>query len=187
LNRMDRINLSAIREIYGKLVWSHKTHEKALERWSRRKTLFNILNVALLVLASGSAIGALVKNERCYFITTAILSTISLFVIVYELNLDIGNRLQRHKKTASRLWMLREQYLSLIVDIMNERFSNDEVARQRDTLLGRLNEVYEDAPPTSAGDYKKAAQALKINQEATFDRGEIDALLPKELRLDDDS
>ena len=182
---MDRTNLSAIRETFGKLVWSHKTHEKAVERLSRRKTIFDILNVSLLVLTSGSAIGALVKNEHSYLVTTAILSTVSLFVIVYGLNLDIGNRIQRHNRTALRLWMLREKYQNFIADIMNDHFANGEIADKRDILLGQLNEAYGDAPSTTKDDYRRAAIALNIKEEATFRKGEINSFLPEELRLDD--
>ena len=179
---MDKVNLSAVREIFGKVVWTHKTHEKAAEICSCTNRYIKKINIILLVLTTGNALGAIFQIKP-YLILTAILSTLSLLFLIYQLSFNPEQETVNHKKVAIRLWFIREKYQNFIADIMNEKISTDEIVKKRDMLLDELNRVLQDAPQTDKWAYKKAKKALKIEEEMTFGVEEIDKFLPKELRL----
>lgn len=106
---MDKANLSAIRETFGKVVYTHKTHEKAAEICASQNKRFKRINVFLLSLTAGSALGSILKGEA-FIIMTSILSTIALFFIIYQLSLNPEHEALLHKRTAIKLWHIREQY-----------------------------------------------------------------------------
>lgn len=180
---MDKIVMATMRETFGKVVYTHKTHEKAADIYNRASKRIKRLNVLLLVLTSGSALGSILKGD-VYVITTSFLATISLFFVIYQLNFDYGEYEQRHRITAKKLWLIREKYQNLIADIMNEKYNSDELVQKRDSLLLELSEVLENAPTTDNKAYATARKALKIDKEMTFNNKEIDSFLPEELRIE---
>jgi|Deesub1362A_J573_1020465.scaffolds.fasta_scaffold00319_7 hypothetical protein len=179
---MDKANLSAIRETFGKVVYTHKTHEKAAEICVSKTKWFKGINVFLLALTTGGALGSVLKGET-FIIATSILSTTALFFIIYQLSLNPEYDALLHKRTAIKLWYIREQYQNLIADIVSERLSPDRIAEKRDLLLSDLNKILQDAPQTDSKAYSKARRALKLKKEMTFSDKEIDSFLPEELRL----
>jgi hypothetical protein len=179
---MDKANLCAIRETFGKIVYTHKTHEKAAEICTSQSKWFKRINVFLLSLITGSALGSILKGEA-FIIMTSILSTVALFFIIYQLSLNLEHDALLHKRTAIKLWHIREQYQNLIADIVTEGLSPDKIAGKRDMLLSELNKILQDAPQTDSKAYSKAREALKLKEEMTFSDKEIDSFLPEELRL----
>ncbi|MCK4476799.1 MAG: hypothetical protein KAU16_08745 [Methanophagales archaeon] len=79
---------------------------------------------------------------------------------------------------------LEKVYQNLIADVMNEKYSSNEVTEKRDSLLSGLNEILENAPSTDSKAYSKARKALKIHEEMRFSNKEIDDFLPEELRIE---
>lgn len=178
---MDENNLDVVRQTFGKVVYTHKTYEKASDicfnnsKWIRR------INVILLALTSGSAIGSLLKGNN-YSILASILSTISLFFILYQFNSDNDRLGQDYKYTAKKLWLVREKYQNFIADILNEIYDQNEIPAKRDSLLNELNQILENSISTNSKAYKEAQKALKQNEEMTFNDAEIDMFLPHDLR-----
>lgn len=60
---MDKINLNVVRETFGKVVYTHKTHEKATELCITKNKQLKQINVFLLALTSGSALGAIITPK----------------------------------------------------------------------------------------------------------------------------
>jgi len=179
---MDEINLNVIREIFGRVVYTHKTYEKAADLCFKRENNIKLRNVILLTLTSGSAVGSILKEDY-FIILTSILSTLSLFYLVYQLSFDPWHHGEEYKESAKKLWYIREKYQNLIADIMNERYSSNEIADKRDALLSELNMILVDSPATNSKAYLEAKGALKINEEMTFTAKEIDYFLPEKLRV----
>jgi hypothetical protein len=100
----------------------------------------------------------------------------------YTKNYDIGELAQKHKQAASDLWIIREKYLSLLVDLAMKEKPLEALQEQRDRLVEELHAVYSGAPSTTLPAYKKAQEALKKLEDMTFTDAEIDAFLPKELK-----
>lgn len=180
---MDEINLRIVRDSYGRVVYSHKTHEKAAEiqgKWSRD---VKIINIVLLVFTAGSILGNLITNQSTLLFISSVMSGLALGFSLLQLTFSPELSAVSHKRTALELWNIRERYVHLIGDIMSGSLSNQEIVSKRDQLIQELSLIYKLAPGTDSKSYDLAREALKDNEELTFTDREIDLLLPSRLRL----
>lgn len=128
---------------------------------------------------------ALFGSEKWTYAATvvaAIVSMVLLALTAYAKDIDPGQQAEKHKKTASQLWDVRESYLSLLTDLQDGKVSTEVARKKRDELQARLVTIYETAPRTSAKAYRDASDGLKNREELTFTDEEIDEFLPKALR-----
>jgi hypothetical protein len=171
-----------LRECYGRVVYSHKTHEKCadilLERWSRIK----LAQIILSALTTAGFFGVVLGATEWGAIVGAVLSTALLALNSYVKNYDLGELAQKHKQAASDLWLIREKYLSLLVDLAMKERPLESLQKQRDELVDALHSIYSGAPSTTFEAYRKAQTALKKLEDMTFSDEEIDAFLPTELK-----
>src|SRR3712207_3086869 len=77
--------LAVAREEYGRIAYTHKTHEKMVERLSRQVRFQRIANAVLLTATAGSTIDVLVRNETISKYVSLILSALALFLAIYQL------------------------------------------------------------------------------------------------------
>lgn len=84
---------------------------------------------------------------------------------------------------ASKLWDVRESYISLIADMMSGEISDADARKRRDELQTLARDVYSTAPRASGRAFARAQDGLKNNEEMTFTTREIDLFLPEALRL----
>ena len=174
---------SQARECYGRVAYSHKTHEKMAEQLSQRLRTVKWVQIVLASLTAGGAVGVLFAKESPWLpLATAVLSIASLIANSYMKDLDPGAEAQRHREVASDLWAIRESYLSLLTDIRDGSTGLDGLRARRDELQVQLHKIYKNAPHTDATGYAQAQVALKENEELTFSDAEIDAFLPKPLQ-----
>ena len=111
-----------------------------------------------------------------------IVSTALLVLNAYTKDYDLGELAQKHKQAANDLWLVREKYLSLLVDMRMKEKPLESLQNQREELVEQLHSVYSGAPSTTFQAYKKAQEALKKLEDMTFTDAEIDAFLPQELK-----
>ena len=180
---MDKVNLQVIRESFGRVVYSHKTHEKAaeIEDWYSRKVKW--ANIILTFLTSGTLISTIITDKNIYLYISAFLSTFMLGFTLFQLSFNPAEKAEKHRYVAKELWYIRERYINLMADMLNGRLSEDVIVAKRDQLIEELKLIYKFAPPTNSKSYEKARKALKIDEELTFSEDEIDQFLPNELRL----
>jgi hypothetical protein len=180
---MTTANLQAIRESFGRVVYSHKTHEKDCEIWNQRARAVKWINVLLTTLTSGSLIKDIFSSGASYLYVSAILAALTLAFVIFQLSFNPEGEAEKHRQTAKELWYIREKYVSLLVDIKNAALSEEALSKRRDALIEELKLIYKFAPPTSSAAYKQAQKALKINEELTFTNDEINQFLPNDLWL----
>ncbi len=180
---MDKTNLQVIRESFGRVAYSHKTHEKAAELDYRSNKIAKWLNIMLTTLTFGSLASSIIADEVILLYISAALSALTLGFMIFFLSFNPSEKAERHRSTARELWLIREKYISLIADIIDERVPEEVIRSTRDSLIEDLNLIYKFAPSTDAKAYRAAREALKINEELTFSEKEIDELLPEELRI----
>ena len=89
---------------------------------------------------------------------------------------------QQCRSENDDLWLMREQYLSLLVDVRMREKPLEALQEQRDALVRQLHEIYRGAPSTNYKAYKKAQEALQNLEDMTFSDAEIDKFLPREMR-----
>ncbi len=179
---INKILESQLRECYGRVVYSHKTHEKCADILLTRLSRIKLLQIALSVTTTGSFIAILLGEDKLGTIVGTILSAMLLCLNAYTKDYDLGEIAQKHKQAGSDLWLIREQYLSLITDLHIGHKAMNEIQLERDSLLTSLHSVYVGAPSTTIRAYKDARNALQNNEEMTFSDQEIDSFLPVELR-----
>ena len=171
-----------IRECFGRVVYSHKTHEKCADILLSRLSWLKHTQIVLSVLVSGSLLTEILGNHPSKGIVPTALSTVLVFINLYFKNYNYGQMAQAHKETADRLWSARESYLSLLTDLMSGIVTLAQSADKRDKLQKELATIYSHAPRTNSNAYRKAQQALKYNEDMTFSAEEIDAFLPNVLK-----
>lgn len=182
----DGILLAQIRETYGKVLYSHKIHEKQSDLCFRKHRQQRGWLVVLTAVSSGtflaSVVGLFITQQHAALVT----SFIALLVTALNLGaktFKYGEESQRHREVAARLWDVRESYLSLITDMMTGVLTASDARPRRDELQELAREIYSDAPRTTPKAYALAQAALKDNEELTFSEAELDAFVPEHLRL----
>ncbi|QJD98575.1 SLATT domain-containing protein (plasmid) [Mucilaginibacter robiniae] len=173
---------SQIREIYGRVVYAHKTHEKCADILKYRSDGLKFVEVALSALTTTSILGVLFGTGKTFEIVAAVFATASLFLTLYAKDFDYLAIAEKHKQSALDILDIRERFLSLLVDIKIGNKSIDELQATRDALNADLVSTYRGAPKTISKGYQKAVKALKNNEEFTFTDAEIDCFLPATLR-----
>lgn len=171
-----------IRECFGRVVYTHKTHEKEAEECSGKLATFKIAQIVITALTTSGAVGVLLVDEGWIKFATAGLALLSLLVSGYMKGFDPGATAQKHRNAASALWNIRESYLSLLTDLRMNAVEPQAARERRDQLQAQLAAIHKGAPQTHGSAYGKAQKALQHNEEYTFSEGEIDLFLPPTLR-----
>lgn len=171
-----------LRECFGRVVYSHKTHEKCADILFLRLAKVKLWQIILSALTTGGFIAAVFGAGEIGAIVGIIVSTTLLILNAYTKNYDLGELAQKHRQAGADLWIIREKYLSLITDLRMGEKPIEALQNLRDELLEELHSVYSGAPSTTYEAYKKAQESLKQLEDMTFSDEEIDAFLPKELK-----
>lgn len=174
---------SQIRECYGRVVYSHKAHEKNADIYLSQLRRTKFFQIFLSAITTGGIFGVIFSNgSEILAIITATTATIQFFLNTYIKEYSLSEAAERHSVTASKLWSIRESYLSLLADIASREVTIEQIIERRDHLQEDLALIYEKAPRTIPQAYKAAQKGLKLNEELTFSDEEIDVFLPKPLR-----
>jgi len=179
--RIDLVE-AQLREIYARVVWTNKTHEKCADLLQKRNMRLKITKIVLSVFTTTGILISVFGESSLIGIISAILSAILFGLNSYSKDHDLGEIAQKHANTASDIWNLRESYLSLLTDLKSEILNIDEIVERRDELQKALYSLYSGAPRTISKAYKEATVGLHHSEEMTFTEKEIDMLLPKDLR-----
>ena len=171
-----------LREVYGRIVYTHKTHEKMADLITSRHNTTQWIQTILSGLTTTSLLVVIFGSSRTGAVIAVLLSTLLFMVNLYLQNSDLGRRAERHTEVAAVLWGIRESYLTLITDLLTPAPNIDYIKSERDRLQGISERVFRNAPRTNAKAYGLARNALKNNEELTFGEDELDLLLPEELR-----
>lgn len=188
MNDNEKILEGQLRECYGRVVYSHKTHEKCADILFERHKQIKIWQIVLSALITGGLITVLFdfnvlseyKNYGTFF--AVVLSTALLVLNSYTKDYDLGEIAQKHRQAGADLWIIREKYLSLLTDLRMGISSIDLIRSRRDQLADDLYAVYTGAPNTNYKAYIKAQKALQEYEDMTFSDHEVDNFLPKELK-----
>lgn len=171
-----------VRECFGRVVYSHKTHEKCADILHSRLGRIKLAQLILSALTTAGFISALFGDSKLGIILGLVLSTALIVLNAYTKDYDLGELAQKHKGTANDLWLIRERYLSLLTDIRSCTKEIEQLYTERDALMAKLHTIYSASPSTNYEAYKKAQEALQFKEDMTFSDVEIDAFLPTELK-----
>lgn len=182
----DPFLLAQVRESFGRVVYSHKTHEKQADICFTKHRWQQGVLIGLTAVSSGTFLVAMVGLLGDPVLTSLATSSIALLVTWISLGAKtfrFADESDVHREIASKLWDTRESYISLITDLMSGTVSDAEARERREELQESTREAYAAAPRTSSKAFARAQDGLKNNEEMTFTPREIDRLLPEALRL----
>lgn len=171
-----------LRECFGRVVYSHKTHEKCADILLSRLTQIKLWQIILSAVTTGGFIAAAFGAGKIGALIGILVSTVLLALNAYTKNYDLGELSQKHRQAGADLWIIREKYLSLVTDLRMGEKPIEALQTERDDLLEELHRVYSGAPSTTYQAYKKAQEALQKFEDMTFSDEEINAFLPKKLK-----
>ena len=171
-----------LRECYGRVVYSHKAHEKCADILLSRLSRIKLWQIILSSITTGGFVAAFFGTGSVGAGIGVLFSTALLALNAYTKDHDLGEIAQKHRQAAADLWLIREKYLSLLTDLRIGDQSLESLRSRRDALLRELHGAYSGAPSTTVRAYKEAQRALQQSEEMTFSEKEIDKLLPRELK-----
>ena len=118
----ERVLLEQVREIYGRMVYIHKTQEKEADRWHSWDVRQRRALVVLTALGSATFLTALLGafvDEHWSGLATSFVALLVSGLSLAAKELKFSQRTEAHRDCAAQLWNLRESYLSLITDLMS--------------------------------------------------------------------
>ena len=190
---MNSTLLSNVRFYFAQSVFNTTCHRKSYDKLDQKKNFiskmvfgFSAVTIVLLIL---QVIG-LEKDYKSLLVTVAFVGLLLtggslLFELLFKD--DLASQMYSHKNSAEKYKALRDEYMSLIEEIMSGNIKEDILRSKKDSLRMRYTYIGENAPSTSVEDYNKAQKALGIaensDEEFTWSNSEIDRFLPQELRL----
>jgi len=186
---MDMVNLSVIRQSFGNVVYTHKTHEISAEGEHRKSLYIKITNIFLVALVLIAFIVQIFRSCEVFWSYMGAGLTISeIIFLIIQLSFPFSDNASKHKSTALCLLTIREEYIALMADIINKNLKINEIRKQRDKLLNKLEVVYKFAPQTTRASFEKAQKLLSsrevtIGEDFTFSDAEIDRFLPSPLKI----
>ena len=145
-----------------------------------RNTILKWVQIILSAVSTGGFVATIVTNQILLTWISGVCSTVLLVLAAYFKETDLSTIHKNHLETSNKLWLLREQYLSLLTDF--SALSVDEIISRRDDLQLRVAKIYDEAPLTDAKSYSLAQKALKENESQFFTRDELNKMLPESLR-----
>lgn len=172
--------LASARELYGRVVYSHKVHEQEREIWSQKVCTLNRINIWLAGLTTFLAVISIKFTESIALIATALSATATVCFVIWQASSDPATHEAKHRVTSKEMLWCREQLL-LFITACHAGAPVDQMQSRLELLTRELTAVYKFAPDTSAEAYSRADKMLKSGH-FTFSDDEIDGFLPTELR-----
>lgn len=172
-----------LKESYGRLLYSYTTHNKESQIIEKQIKLYNWCEIILSAVTTTGLISALFTSENSQnisIITSLILSTILLVIRLINPNDILKKKMESHKNAANSMWIIKEQYLSLLTDL--PYLDINCIIEKRDELVKKVDLIYCGVPQTSNKAYAQAQKALKENEEQFFTKEEQNKMLPEHLR-----
>ena len=171
-----------LRQCFGRVVYSHKTHEKCADILLSRLSRIKLCQIILSAIITVGCITVMFGAGRVGVLISVVVSTSLLALNMYTKDYSLGELSEKHRQVGAELWRIREKYLSLITDLRMGNKPVEILQVDRDKLLDELHGIYSAAPSTTQKAYKEAQKALKQSEDMTFSDEEIDAFLPDELK-----
>jgi len=169
-----------IEDAYGKVVYSYTTQIIHAGRLKKKSQAIKWGQIILSAISTGGFIGNLISNESVLIWVGGLCSTALLVLTSYLKDVDLVAALTKHLETSNQLWIIREEYISLLTDFSNMTVGN--AASKRDELQKKAASVYSSAPITDDKSYAMAQKALKEKEAQFFTREELNKMLPISLR-----
>jgi SMODS and SLOG-associating 2TM effector domain family 4 len=172
--------LATARDLFGRAVYTHETHERERIIWSKKVCTTNRVNN---ILASGTTVLAVIAAalpSTIVLILTAVAAGATTGFGLWQSSSDAAGKESQHRTAAKELLWCRQQLAMLIADCQIP-LPVETLRRNLEIVNRELHAIYKFAPSTSPEAYKEAEAQIKGGHFSLSD-DEVDALLPEALR-----
>lgn len=177
----DDAILSNMEQDFGRLVYTHKTHEKEAERKVAQGLWLTWANLIVVTVTLATTLAQpLLRGTWAQWIPVA--SAVLAFGFgTAQISFQPQREAAEHRSAAKAFLNLRDDFMRWLADRKVNPDAPGLPAR-RDVLAARLSELYAYAPQTSHAAYEWARNALNGSEGLVFTQEELDRMLPEELR-----
>ena len=179
----DQYNIleDTVRDMFARMVWSHKIQEKQADLYQKQYVWMETINIVCVALTSVGILSTIFTDQLWIKIGSACLSFAAFFVSLYFKSFDLNNLTKTHKEAANRLLIIRNDFTSLLLSIKLKEKPVSELEDRSHKLNGLANDFFKNAPTTTNKAVKLAKKALQVTGDNTFSIEEIDSYLPAAL------
>lgn len=185
--------LATVRFYFAQCVFMNSAHYKAYSRFDNRQNLYRKITNWI----SGLTLVVIVLHIIClqheYSKTLAIISSCGMVLTGASLMFtmfskeDIGEIKSQHKNSAEKYKSLRDGYMLLIEEIMNNGSDEKTLRSKGEEFQKSYSAIGKYAPSTTYEDFQGAQNGLGLgnntDEEFTWSDEEIDRFLPSSLRI----
>lgn len=185
--------LANIRFYFAQSVFMSSCHYKAYARLRKRRDIFSNIVVVISVSTLFVLIFQIIGLQQQFTTFLNIIAFVAMLLTGTSLSFsffskeDISLLMCNHKSVAEKYKALRDEYMTLIEEVMSNSMSDEDLRSKRNLLQNRYSSLGEYAPETTYEDYQSAQKGLGLDgncdEEFTWNNDQINRLLPKELRL----
>ena len=169
-----------IEEVYGKIVYTYTTHIIQASRIKKKNAFLKWSEIILSAISAGGFLATVITDTAVLSWIGGLCSTALLVLSSYFKEVDLVQVQKEHLNTSNKLWTLREDYLSLLIDF--DKTDYEAIKETRKRLKEEVAEVYNNAPITDEKSYTLAKEELQKKESQFFTRDELNNILPIELR-----
>ncbi len=186
LKSQDSVIYKQIQARYCKVVWTHKIQECQADIYLKKSNNYKTISRVLSALSTTGALVTLTKwfNPLYAPIFTAVCSATLLYCTLTRNESGYERLAQENKHFAALMHNLRNEYESLMTDIMSGIISGDEIIRRRNLLEQEESRLYTDSksPHSTPEAVKRARKALFGDKDSSTSDEEVKILVPKTLQ-----
>jgi hypothetical protein len=172
--------LATARDLFGRVVYTHETHERERLIWSAKVCTTNRLNIAIASVTTVLAVVSAALPGTLVLILTAISAGTTTAFTLWQSSSDAAGKENQHRVAAKELLWCRQQLAMLIADC-HIPLPVETLRRDLEVINRELHAIYKFAPNTSTEAFNEADAKIKGGHFSLSD-DEIDRLLPEPLR-----
>jgi hypothetical protein len=158
LNVVDHVRLS-----FGHVGQNYMVHAHAAERLARFAWRARIVILVLLAAAAALTTGSVIQPGRAYPIAAAATAGLALIGYTVYLAAALEARVYAHRAFAHRLWVVAEDYRSLLAEVQDGFLDREALLRRRDDLILRAHRAYDQSFPAD----QRAFESLRLATDGT--------------------
>jgi hypothetical protein len=170
------------RNVYGRVMWSHKIQEKQCDIFTRKFTIINIANIVCSALTSAGIVAIIFHDPLWLKVISAVVSFVSALCVLLLKNLNYTDRIIQHKKAAIEYLTVKDRLLLFLLKLHSHKVNLNDMNSELCEIVNSVGEINMRAPITTDSAVKKASKALKVMKDDDITNEEINAGLPPALR-----
>ena len=171
---------SQIRDEFGRILYTSTARYKQSDRLKQKDKIIKIVQICLSAITFSGILDIVLNLTPIPSVAIVIPSLFLIFIQI--ITWTTNHQLQAFQEYASaeKLWVVREEYKSLLTDF--DSLSLSDIRDKRDILQSKTHEVNSNSSSIDNKSLKMARKSIKAQGDHSFSDDEINDLLPLGLR-----